>query len=186
MDRDTLAMLVRAHQAELYRYMRYLGADNAAAEDLVQETFLAAFGSPAPPAADDSRGAAAWLRGIARNLFLRHCRRLRTSPVPADAEFLEQAEATWKGEFLRDGEGFDYVEALRKCLETLSAEQRRALDLRYTERAPRTEMARLLGVTENGIKTLLRRIRARLAECIRKRLRVDLGSPPEGSTPSGG
>jgi RNA polymerase sigma-70 factor (ECF subfamily) len=186
MDRDRLAMLVRAHQAELYRYMRYLGADNAAAEDLVQETFLAAFRSPNPPGSGDCRCAAAWLRGIARNLFLRHCRRLRTSPVPADAEFLEQAEATWTGEFLRDGEGFDYVEALRRCLETLSAEQRRALDLRYTERTPRAEMARLLEVTENGVKTLLRRIRARLADCIRKRLKLEIEAPPQGSTPSGG
>ncbi len=185
MDRDRLATLVRTHQAELYRYMRYLGADNAAAEDLVQETFLAAFRSSTPPAPDASRGAAARPSGIARNLFLRHCRRLRTSPVPADTELLEVGRGDLEGRVPRGGEGFDYVQALRKCLETLSAEQRRVLDLRYTERTP-PEMARLLDVTENGVKTLLRRIRARLADCIRKRLKLDVEFPPRVSAPSGG
>ena len=70
MDRDELAEIVRAHQAELYRYVRYLGADGASAEDIVQETFLVAFGkemqSTSTPGAKS-----AWLRGVARNLFLR-------------------------------------------------------------------------------------------------------------------
>ena len=35
-----LERLVREHQAELWRYLRYLGSDAARAEDLVQETFL--------------------------------------------------------------------------------------------------------------------------------------------------
>ena len=33
--RHELAALVKGHQAELFRYMRYLGADRVAAEDLV-------------------------------------------------------------------------------------------------------------------------------------------------------
>ena len=71
MSRDELEALVLAHQAELYRYVRYLGAgDPNAAEDLVQETFLAAFKSQNAPAASESARHAAWLRGIARNLFL--------------------------------------------------------------------------------------------------------------------
>ena len=41
MDRDTLSVLVKTHQAEIYRYVRYLGADASPAADLGQETFLA-------------------------------------------------------------------------------------------------------------------------------------------------
>ena len=168
MDRDALAAMVRANQARIYRYLRYLGADPAAAEDLVQETFLAALKSPT--AEDDLSSSSAWLRGVARNLFLQYCRRERRSPVVADSGYLEQAESTWQSVFLRDGDGFDYLEALRRCLQDLAREQRDVLDMRYRDQKSRSEMAQSLGITEDGIKSLLRRIRAALAECVEKRL----------------
>ena len=172
LDRDAFESLIRAHQAEIYRYVRYLGADSAAAEDVVQEVFLAALRGSTPPGMDAGLSGA-WLRGIARNLFLQHCRRNRTSPVLADSSLLERAEAVWAGEFLRGDDGFDYVEALRKCLETLTDRQRRLLDQRYAQKKSRTEMARLGDMTENGVKSILRRIRASLGECIRERLNME-------------
>lgn len=172
-DRDELAALVRAHQAELYRYMRYLGAGNEAAEDLVQDTFLAAFRSDAAPESGDDRQVARWLRGVARNLFLRYCRKRSRRPATLSRPVLEQMEATWAEAFLRGGDGFDYVEALRRCLERLPAGQRRALDLRYAERRSRAEMAGLLAMTENGVKSLLRRLRAKLADCVERRLGME-------------
>ena len=114
MHRDTLRMLVRAHQVEIFRYMRYLGANAALAEDLVQDTFVAAFSSRRPSDIDDVRGRAAWLRAIGRNLFLNACRRRRTSPVEVNSERIKQAEAVWASQLLRGGDGFDTVEALRK------------------------------------------------------------------------
>lgn len=134
---------------------------------------MAAFRSAAPPAATDDRAMAAWLRGIARNLFLRHCRSTRTSRVVVDSDFVEQAEATWATEFLHGGDGFDYVEALRKCLESLPLSHRRAVDLRYAQRKSRAEMARLCQMSEDGVKSLMRRVRATLAECVRRRLAVE-------------
>ena len=113
----------------------------------------------------------AWLRGIARNLFLQHCRRDKRSPVVViGSEQLEQAESAWRTVFLRDGDGFDYLEALRQCLQGLSSKQRQALDMRYRDRKSRGEMAQFLGLSEDGIKSLLRRLRAALAECVEKRL----------------
>ena len=38
MQRTEVEILVRTRQAEVYRYLRYLAADSAAAEDLAQET----------------------------------------------------------------------------------------------------------------------------------------------------
>jgi RNA polymerase sigma-70 factor, ECF subfamily len=171
MNRDELETLVRTHQAEIYRYVRYLGAfDRALAEDLVQDAFLAAFGSPNPPPLDELRRQSAWLRGIARNLFLAHCRRERNSPVTADSTSLERAEGIWATEFLRDGDGFDYVEALRTCLGTLAEKQRQFLDLRYHQHKSRLEMAQLLKMSQDGIKTALHRIRTSLLDCIQRRL----------------
>ena len=44
-DRDSLEALVRAHQAEVYTYIHYLGAPHDVAEDIAQETFLWRSGS---------------------------------------------------------------------------------------------------------------------------------------------
>ena len=173
MHRDTLRMLIRAHQVEIFRYMRYLGADAALAEDLVQDTFVAAFSSPRPPDVDDVGGRAAWLRAIGRNLFLNACRRRRTGPVEVNSERIKQAESVWASQLLRGGDGFDTVEALRKCLARLTAKHRGILDMRYEQGRSRAEMARRCGMTGNGVKTLLRRIRAALADCIQRRLATE-------------
>src|SRR5262245_19663403 len=174
MTRADLETLVRSHQAEIYRYVRYLGAtERATAEDLVQETFLAAFKSHDPPPLGDPRRQSAWLRGIARNLFLAHCRKNRNSPVRVDSSSVEHAESVWAGEFLRQGDGFDYVEALRRCLGSLGQKQRHFLDLRYTQKKSRVEMAQLLKMTEDGIKSALQRIRAMLMDCIQRKVESD-------------
>jgi RNA polymerase sigma-70 factor (ECF subfamily) len=148
-----------------------LGADQPTAEDLVQDTFLAAFKSPS--AEQDLSSPSAWLRGIARNLFLQHCRRGRRSPLVASSERLDEAENTWRSVFLRDGDGFDYLEALRQCLHDLPPKQRDVLDMRYRDQKSRGEMAQFLGMSEDGIKSLLRRIRAALAQCVEKRLALE-------------
>lgn len=168
-DKERLEMLVRGHQAELYRYARYLGADVPTAEDVVQDAFLAA-AKAVPCASDESRTVSAWLRGITRNIFLMHCRRAKANPVKADSELMEQAERVWTSEFLGTGDGFDYLEALRECLKALPEKQRSVIELHYAARKPRSEIARIYSMTEDGVKSLLRRTRAALAECVKKRL----------------
>ena len=172
MRRRTFETLVRTYQAQVYRYLRYLGANQTVAEDIAQETFLIVLEKGGLPRAD-AAGQGAWLRGIARNLFLRYCRRSKVDPVRITGDMLEQFEGTWSNEFLRDGDGFDYVEALRKCLDSLSQKHRRVLDLRYAMEKSRAQMADLCDMTEDGVKTLLRRLRAELVKCVRRRLRLD-------------
>jgi len=107
---------------------------------------------------------------VARNLFLSHCRRQRRSPVRIDSGSLDRAEALWQTEFLRQGDGTDYLEALRQCLQSLSADQGGLVDMQYTQQMSRAQMAHRTGMTEDGIKSAMRRIRVRLATCIAGRL----------------
>jgi RNA polymerase sigma-70 factor (ECF subfamily) len=168
-NRRAFETLIRTHQAEIYRYMCYLGAGPNVAEDLVQETFLVALEKGQVP----EEAPAAWLRGVARNMFLRYCRDRRTDPVQLTTETLDRFEEVWSNEFLRDGDGFDYMEALRACVRTLSQKQRSFIDLRYRLGKSRAEMARLCRMTEDGVKTLLRRIRTEVVKCIRRRLKLE-------------
>ncbi len=173
MNRGAAAELIRGHQAEIYRYVRYLGAAQDVAEDLVQETFLAALRGAGPPAGKPPRVVAAWLRGVARNLFLTHCRRQKRNPVRISSQLVREAEDYWSSTLLRDGDGFDYVEALRRCVSGLNGRKRLALKLRYAQGKSRAEMAAVLDMTENGVRSLLQRVRAALGGCIAKRLATE-------------
>lgn len=111
MNRKRIEEMVRIHQNDLYRYIRYLGADREDAEDLMQETFIAALRSGMPKlTGNNARGA--WLRGIARNIFISHWRRKRRNPISS----INTTEEFWQKEFLRGGDGSDYIDALRVCL----------------------------------------------------------------------
>lgn len=68
--------------------------------------------------------------------------------------------------------GEAWIEALDACLATLSTRVRQALDLRYRagRGASRTELATALGLTPDGVKTMLRRAKDRLRACVQRRL----------------
>ncbi|MDP6634793.1 MAG: sigma-70 family RNA polymerase sigma factor [Phycisphaerae bacterium] len=163
-------MLITEHQSAIYRYLRYLGADSASAEDLTQDTFLAAFKSESVPDTDNKARRAAWLRGISRNLLLAQLRRRRADPVLVGSEYLQRAEDVWSAQFAGDEDGLGYTEALRHCLSALPDKDRRLIDLRYAQRKSRIEMANMRKMSPDGIKTQLRRIRSRLADCVRRRI----------------
>ncbi len=165
MDGSVLELLIREHQAAVYRYVCYLGAQVASAEDYVQETFLRAYRAADTPDPANAGAWRAWLRTVARNLVLTD--RRRGDLVAFDQAVVERAEAAWVHVV---GDGGDQLESLRACLENLPARQREAVEHRYARGAGRAEMARLLGLSEDGVKMLLRRIRSALGRCVEARI----------------
>jgi RNA polymerase sigma-70 factor, ECF subfamily len=142
------------------RYLRFLGADRDALDDLAQEALLAAFrtfgsqGAPLP-----------WLLTTARNAFAMHLRRSSRSRELADLERLDQA---WQQQAGGDG-GDAQLEALAACLRSLPARTRSVLMQRYRDGASRAAIAAATGLGEQGVKSLLARARTLLADCIRRR-----------------
>lgn len=167
--------LVRAHQAHIYRYLRFLGAAEAQAEDLAQDTFLAASSNRNPAPMDNVPRRLGWLRGIARNTFLNHCRKQKRNPVRADSDLLTRAESYWHAAFARHDDGYGYLEALIACTKKLSDRHQKVLEHRYALRSSRSDMAAFFKVTEDGIKMMLRRIRAVLAKCVEQTLAAENG-----------
>lgn len=181
MTHDQLESLIRTHQAMVYRYLRYMGATTDVAEDVAQETFFAAYKSGSVPledASSENGRCAAWLRGVARNQLLMYFRKSRSNPLSSDPtllqQALDQADHVWATELLRSGDGFDYAEALQKCLDRLQGTQRKVLDLFYAEEYSRAQIAESLSMSEDGIKSLLRRVRASLRQCVQSRLGIKL------------
>jgi RNA polymerase sigma-70 factor (ECF subfamily) len=158
---DDLAGLVATQQRALWRYLRALGAAPALADDLLQETFVAAW----QRGLGDARDAGALLRGIARHLWLRSRRAFarRRETAIADA-----VDALWAARSQQDG-GDAEVDALRACLDGLDGRARQALELLYGDGRQRREVAAALGMKENGVKMLLQRTRQLLRACIERR-----------------
>ncbi len=165
LDEARFLGLVKSHQAGLWRYLRYLGCGADEADDYVQETFLRVWRRPfidAGPAA-----ATSYLRTVARNLFFDAARRAKVRPAIVDLEAADEAFAGYE----RDDGGEGYRAALRACLGRLADRARRALALFYGEERPREAVGAALGMTADGVKTLLRRAREALRECIERKVR---------------
>jgi RNA polymerase sigma-70 factor (ECF subfamily) len=160
-----LGDLVHEHQADLWRYVRYLGCDTSEADDLVQETFLAMVRKP--PQLRAPAAMTGYLRTVARNQLLMLRRRQHRELDTAD---LELAENVWAEATDHSGLG-EWLTALHDCLRTAITERsRKAIDLFYRERMGRAEIARQLSMAPDGVKTLLRRARSALRTCIERKL----------------
>jgi RNA polymerase sigma-70 factor (ECF subfamily) len=166
-----LSRLVQEYQAGVWRYVRFLGAERAEADDITQETFLAI--ARAVFAERDERQTAGYLRVVARNqlLALRRKQRREISTVE-----LEAAESVWTAAAGPDGSLAGYLDALRECVGGLEGRSRQAIDLHYRDGASREAIAAALDMTPDGVKTLLRRTRQVLRECIERKLSSEITS----------
>ncbi|CAN0342027.1 unnamed protein product, partial [Ectocarpus sp. 4 AP-2014] len=91
---------------------------------------------------------------------------------------LEAAEAVWADAIWSNRDNNDqyddHVDAARGCVEKLDGRPRDAVRLSYEEGLGREAIAERLSMTADGVKTLLRRTRAKLRECIEKALQPAL------------
>ena len=163
----TIQQLVEQYQMDLQRYLIYLGADTHTAEDIAQEAFFRVWRAGLGRIQDIW----AFLRRTARNLFISHHRRIaHKNPTVID---IEGAEQVWTETFGEKCTGSDYIDALKECLKTLSKKECLVVEMRYKKGLSRSEIAAEVGMTADGVKTLLRRVRARLAQCVEAKLRAE-------------
>ncbi|HEX2475939.1 MAG TPA: sigma-70 family RNA polymerase sigma factor [Lacipirellulaceae bacterium] len=163
-----LSRLVQEHQAGIWRYVRFLGAERAEADDIAQETFLAV--ARAAFVERDERQTAGYLRVVARNQLLALRRRQRREISTVE---LEAADSVWAAAAGADGSLNGYLEALRECLAGLEGRSRQAIDLHYRDGAGRETIAVALDMKPDGVKTLLRRTRQVLRVCIERKLKSE-------------
>ncbi|HEB91378.1 MAG TPA: RNA polymerase sigma factor [Deltaproteobacteria bacterium] len=167
-DRDAFAELVESHSGALLRFLRALTGDDAIAEDVLQETFLAAL-----------RGAAgfrgegrvrAWLFTIARNKAMRH---MRARPESATTEETIESlglEAGWGSTDDPESAVADAERRalLERALAGLSPEDRVVITLHDLDELSGPETAHILGVSLAATKSRLHRARLRLMAALRR------------------
>jgi len=152
-----------AERARLVRLCTRLTGDAGVAEDLAQETLLAAFQHE--QALRDPTKRAQWLSGIARNLCLHWGRRKglerarSTYPRPYDdASPSDEADARADDVDLEgDLERGELADLLDRALALLPPDTRAALVQRYVHASPHAEVAARLGVSEEAAKKRVER-----------------------------
>jgi RNA polymerase sigma-70 factor, ECF subfamily len=171
---DALDALVERHQATILRYLRALTAGEQAAEDALQETFLAAWRGAASYRGDAP--GRAWLFALARRQAARTWRRRvgePTAPVALDElSDLQLGLAAGWGDVgaidpLNALEARRESEHLDAALRRLSPEDREILVLRDLEQLSGTEVAALLDLSLPAQKSRLHRARLRLMAALR-------------------
>ena len=161
--------LVRTQGGRMLAVARRLLGDEEDARDAVQEAFAAAFRSVASFAG--SCRLSTWLHRIAVNAALMKLRRRRSRPEDAIEDLLpkfredgHQAHPSipWEEPVEEMLEREEMCALVRKLVEQLPATYRSVLVLRDFEELPTSEVAELLGITENAVKIRLHRARQAL------------------------
>ena len=165
-DGTAFESLVVRHRAAVYRYARSVAAGAADAEDVLQETFLAAWKNAAGFAGRAS--VRTWLLVIARNRALRLRERAASRPEDGGESLLELGVRAGFG--CDDPEGIAVAverrEVLDAALASLGAEDREILVLRDIEAIPGEECAEALGLSVAAMKSRLPRARLRLVAAV--------------------
>lgn len=170
---DVFAALVERYQRTLYYFVVGKVADDTEAKDIVQKSFVTAFQNLADFKVGESFYA--WLKGIALN----HCRnewRRCQSQARLAGRFLDEkrAELELASFDARADERDHRIAALRLCLEKLSADEQSVIEMRFVQELPLAAIGAQVGRGAEAVRLLLFRIRQQLADCVKKRLTLEM------------
>ncbi|HUO74224.1 MAG TPA: sigma-70 family RNA polymerase sigma factor [Solirubrobacteraceae bacterium] len=149
-DREAFKRLYRCYESRIYGYVRNIVGDAALTDDLVVETMTAVWHG-APRFGGASR-VSTWILGIARHKAIDAVRaRARLPPlVPVAAAGEVESMAPGPLEIV-DGERLTALTA--QALALLTSEHREALRLAFFEELSYDEIATLVGIPPNTVKS---------------------------------
>ena len=158
--------------------------DPSQAEDLVQETFLAALRGASPFAGRSAEKS--WLAGILKNKIMDHFRRCSRETLFSDLAFYSDEESerfaqegVFKGGWIHElgpvewapnpGAGLDaeaFFKVFHDCADKLPGNVSRVFILREIDGLETTEICSALNISESNVWVMLHRARMALRRCL--------------------
>lgn len=161
-DQQAFALLVGAYQNPIYNLCFRMLGNAVEAEDAAQETFVRVYRRLGTY--DPSRKLSSWMLTIASHYCIDRLRRRRINWISVE-ELLPwhplASDVAPPEESVIEGESRAQV---RRLLQSLPAEDRQVVALRYWQDLSYTEIAEITGATESSVKSRLHRARANLAQ----------------------
>jgi RNA polymerase sigma-70 factor (ECF subfamily) len=172
---------VDEHGDALYRYALFRIQDVQVAEDLVQETFLAALRGKDSFAGRSS--VRTWLFGIIKHKIIDHIRKVSRERPEEDIEAVANlsarsfdAQGGWTSQpakWTTDPALFfqqqEFWEMLQRCLADLPPRLHQAFTLRELDGLSTAEVRKILNVSATNGGVMLHRARMRLRDCLETR-----------------
>ncbi len=173
MNEKAFRKLVDEHYDRIFRAARFMCGDASAAEDLVQETFLAAAQSLS--SFEGRSSTYTWLYGILLNKLRRWLRRKNAAAVSLQAlapeDERERGDEVLESDYPGPPENAERAEAIqlvRDAIQDLAADHRSVILLRFVEGMSYEEIAEVLdcpiGTVKSRIHYALQKIGKRLGE----------------------
>lgn len=166
---------VDLHGDALYSFALLRTRDANVAQDLVQETFLAALKSRQAFKGQSSERT--WLVGILKHKLFDHFRKNKWEK-PLDDDWEEGKDAfdqrgawrtppgRWPETPEKHLENQEFRHALSACMDDLPQRLRQVFAMRDLDDMKSEEICKVVGVTATNLWTMLHRARARLRKCI--------------------
>ena len=173
-ERAAFTMLVRRHQTPLFNFaLRQLGVPQQA-EDVVQEAFVRVVQN-AGEFKHEARFTT-WVYTITRNLCIdqmrkralrRHASLDEARPsAEGDGPTLGEQTADSRASVEREASGTELKERIAKAVEKLPDDQREVFLMREVSNLPFKEIAEIVGVPENTVKSRMRYALERLQQAL--------------------
>jgi RNA polymerase sigma-70 factor (ECF subfamily) len=162
-DQSAMEELFDRHEKQVYRFICRSFKDEGLAEDVTAETFCEVWRAAAATFKGQAR-VSTWLLAIARNLAISILRR-------KSEQALDESAAL----HLEDGADNPEVAAAKKqrdaivahCLSSLSASHRELIEFFYYQDKSIAEVAELIGIPVNTVKTRMFRARNLMEEMLK-------------------
>ena len=181
LDLNTAAAAwVGEHGDCLYRYALARVRKPEVAEDLVQETFLAAVRGYAKFGGRST--VRSWLCGILKHKIIDHYRKAGRETSFTDLEFFsdecsekfvslgfwnhEKGPHDWQPDAAEVMEKGEFWQTMRDCLSKLPQRIADVFSMREMEDVPSKEICALLSISESNLWVMLHRARMALRECL--------------------
>jgi RNA polymerase sigma-70 factor, ECF subfamily len=161
-DRLAMQVLYARYHVRVFRFVVRLVRDEAAAEDLISEVFLDVWRQAGR--FEGRSTVSTWMLAIARFKAISALRRRSDEELDEDAAGAIEDPSDDPATAL---EKKDKSVVIRKCLMGLSAEHREVVDLVYYHEKSVEEVADIVGIPVNTVKTRMFYARKRLAELLK-------------------
>ena len=162
-DMLSMRVLFARHHTRVYRFVLRLAGDETIAEDVVSEVFYEVWRQAARFEARSQ--VSTWLLAIARYRTLTALKRRHDARLEKDgaAEIEDPAADPELAIQTKDRN-----DILRQCLKQLSPAQREVIDLIYYHEKSAAEVAAIVGIPRNTVKTRMFSARKKLSELLKE------------------
>jgi RNA polymerase sigma-70 factor (ECF subfamily) len=171
-DVDAFERLFTRYSPRVFRFVSRIVSNPAAAEEILNEVFLAAWQSAARY--EGRSEPLTWLLSIAHKKAISSLRRRREETGGDEDASADLADEKDTPEVT--AQKADKGQIMRQCIKLLSSDHRTILDLVYYQERSVREVAEILSVPENTVKTRLFYARKKLSELLKVR-GIDRGWP---------